>query len=270
MQRFIRNYNNLFRHNNKFLWLTRLAGGRIYPSTFTATITARSFVMAKRKFYSGGGRNGASNTITAIRRSPLVPSFHIEADEPPPKRRAASQRKVSSRVKPITASTDPNKNVHVLDAAEALRASPDADEPDERMDVEKAGMDAQRQIKDEDEESALSDVPDLESPANTQDIKPRPKALKGGQKGKPREENKSAPATKAKVASNEFQFLDPDAEGDGEAGEEEIQAALSRPPPVNSDYLPLPWKGRLGYVRQAISGRCKHVLTIVRPACALT
>ena len=31
--------------------------------------------------------------------------------------------------------------------------------------------------------------------------------------------------------------------------EEDVQEALSRPPPVNSDYLPLPWKGRLGYVR---------------------
>ncbi|KAE8379606.1 UV-endonuclease UvdE-domain-containing protein [Aspergillus bertholletiae] len=28
---------------------------------------------------------------------------------------------------------------------------------------------------------------------------------------------------------------------------EELQEALSRPPPVNSSYLPLPWKGRLGY-----------------------
>lgn len=31
--------------------------------------------------------------------------------------------------------------------------------------------------------------------------------------------------------------------------EEDVKEALSRPPPVNSDYLPLPWKGRLGYVR---------------------
>ena len=48
--------------------------------------------------------------------------------------------------------------------------------------------------------------------------------------------------------SKESQFLDPDDDGLEEADEEEIQAALSRPPPVNSDYLPLPWKGRIGYV----------------------
>ena len=44
-----------------------------------------------------------------------------------------------------------------------------------------------------------------------------------------------------------------DGAGDrGEGGQEaadlvEIMEALVRPPPVNSDYLPLPWKGRIGY-----------------------
>jgi hypothetical protein len=33
-----------------------------------------------------------------------------------------------------------------------------------------------------------------------------------------------------------------------ESDEEDIQKSVSRPPPVNSDVLPLPWKGRLGYV----------------------
>jgi UV DNA damage endonuclease len=36
-------------------------------------------------------------------------------------------------------------------------------------------------------------------------------------------------------------------ESDQDDSPEEIQKALSRPPPVNSDYLPLPWKGRIGY-----------------------
>lgn len=40
---------------------------------------------------------------------------------------------------------------------------------------------------------------------------------------------------------------DPEAEGDEDADPEELKEALSRPPPVNSSYLPLPWKGRLGY-----------------------
>jgi UV DNA damage endonuclease len=41
---------------------------------------------------------------------------------------------------------------------------------------------------------------------------------------------------------------DPEAEEDLEGDEAEFKEALSRPPPVNSEYLPLPWKGRLGYV----------------------
>ncbi|KZF19542.1 UV-endonuclease UvdE [Xylona heveae TC161] len=43
--------------------------------------------------------------------------------------------------------------------------------------------------------------------------------------------------------------FDPDDGGgnEEEADEEDVKAALGRPPPVNSSYLPLPWKGRLGY-----------------------
>jgi UV DNA damage endonuclease len=59
-------------------------------------------------------------------------------------------------------------------------------------------------------------------------------------------ENVAAPADSASMLG------DPDAvDGlEGEEGEEmEVKQALSRPPPINSEYLPLPWKGRLGYVR---------------------
>ena len=57
--------------------------------------------------------------------------------------------------------------------------------------------------------------------------------------------NLIAPAEDAGVTG------DPEAEGiEGEEGDEvELKEALARPPPVNSGYLPLPWKGRLGYVR---------------------
>jgi hypothetical protein len=44
-----------------------------------------------------------------------------------------------------------------------------------------------------------------------------------------------------------------DEDFEGQEGEEEIDSAavlssINRPPPVNSSYLPLPFKGRLGYV----------------------
>jgi UV DNA damage endonuclease len=35
---------------------------------------------------------------------------------------------------------------------------------------------------------------------------------------------------------------------------EELKEALGRPPPVNSSYLPLPWKGRLGFQLFGING----------------
>ncbi|EAW06767.1 UV-endonuclease UVE-1 [Aspergillus clavatus NRRL 1] len=41
--------------------------------------------------------------------------------------------------------------------------------------------------------------------------------------------------------------MDPESDEDVPLEAEELQDALSRPPPVNSSYLPLPWKGRLGY-----------------------
>ncbi|KAJ5647864.1 hypothetical protein N7490_004236 [Penicillium lividum] len=49
------------------------------------------------------------------------------------------------------------------------------------------------------------------------------------------------PAGQAEVS------LDPESDEDVPVGAEELKEALGRPPPVNSSYLPLPWKGRLGY-----------------------
>ena len=172
-----------------------------------------------------------------------------------------SQRE-PSKSEPL--STNPDKNANVLDGPEALRASPDADEHDESMNVAEAGMDVEKQVKEEDDvpslvtgddsDSALSELSDVELP-----VKTAPAKSKSGRavhsKAVPK---KATPAAKAKAAApekaaaKESQFLDPEADGDEEADEEEIQAALSRPPPVNSDYLPLPWKGRLGYVRFAL------------------
>ena len=52
------------------------------------------------------------------------------------------------------------------------------------------------------------------------------------------------PAGRAEAA------LDPESDEEVPVDPAELQEALGRPPPVNSSYLPLPWKGRLGYVRQ--------------------
>jgi hypothetical protein len=66
--------------------------------------------------------------------------------------------------------------------------------------------------------------------------------------------------TKATMSNGIDEIVDPEANTDIPANEEEVKEALSRPPPVNSDYLPLPWKGRLGYV----SCPCGQAFTLTK------
>lgn len=52
------------------------------------------------------------------------------------------------------------------------------------------------------------------------------------------------------MSTGQVAIKDFERDGEVEADEEEVEQAASQPPPVNSGYLPLPWKGRLGYVRK--------------------
>jgi len=216
--------------------------------------------MAKRK----------RSTMAQVATDPITASMPLPTFDnllPPPPKRRASQRVVSKQsVPPKSKSTNPDVNPEVLDGPEALRASPDAEEQDERLDVDKLGMAGR--IKDEDDsvpslvagedsDSSLSEM----SEEMSEEEPPPPRSKKARVSKATQPTKKQAGATKSqkvtpavpvkKEAAREPQFLDPEAEGDEEADEEEIQAALSRSPPVHSDYLPLPWKGRLGYVRFA-------------------
>lgn len=202
-----------------------------------------SSIMPKRKSLSNASQGPATTTV------PIPPPV-IDYDPIHPAKRRASQRKVSQPAT-NTWSTNPDKNANVLDAPGALRASPDADEMDECMDLAEAGMDVDNQIKEEDE-SPLSEIEETKSAAKPKRTFSNGNAAKNG-KPKPQVESYKMVATSTKpkkeaINVKEPQFLDPEAEGDEEADEEDIQAALSRPVPVHSDYLPLPWKGRLGYV----------------------
>ena len=134
------------------------------------------------------------------------------------------------------------------------------------MDLGEAGMDVEKQVKKEDSESPLSDIQDIEEPVELKKTKGKGKGKAKGvaaatvkKEGEQESKKPMVAAKDKKEATKEPQFLDAEAEGDEEADEEEIQAALSRPPPVNSDYLPLPWKGRLGYVSFT------HTLDQMRP-----
>ena len=235
---------NIFLNPFKFLNLNR-ALHLPHPSP-ESRIPSR--VMAKRKTSSLAQE--APSTTIPIPVPPLDNGMLV------PSKRRTSQRKVAtSEGRSIL--TNPDRNPGILDGPEALRASPDADEADESVDVTKAGMDIAKQVKNEDEDmpslmdrgdsdSSLSDMPDMESPIKKPISSVKAKAPTAQ---KDKGNIKAAPAKPKQAATKEPQYLDPEAEGDEEADEEEIQAALSRPPPVNSNYLPLPWKGRLGYVR---------------------
>ncbi|KAK4961425.1 hypothetical protein LTR10_001915 [Elasticomyces elasticus] len=191
-------------------------------------------------------------------------------DAPPLKRRASS-RNASA----VAAVVNPDINGEILDAPDATRASPDSD-------INEAIVSKTNGVK---EESPLSDAPDVvEAPKKkgrakkttnpAQGLhdaeegvsavveaaatgKPVP-AKKGRGKKVKTEDNedepavipaKAAPAKKGKMTvDNDLGARDPEAEGEEDVpDEEEVKEALSRPPPVHSDYLPLPWKGRLGY-----------------------
>lgn len=95
-------------------------------------------------------------------------------------------------------------------------------------------------IKAEEPDSPLSDPPEVEAP---------PFKAKGRKGAKPKTAagEETSPTMPAKERQDVDALRDNEAEIDEEANEEEVKEALTRPPPVNSSYLPLPWKGRLGY-----------------------
>lgn len=209
------------------------------------------FKMPRRKIYSNLAQERPLTTIPI----PVTPF-----DDSLPTKQRASQRR-ASHAKPQPAPANPDKNLNVLDGTEAIRASPDAEELDERLKGGGIGKDGESHVekehRDEDEsDSSLSDPPNIASPVQAGRFKSKPAGrvgIKSRIADKSTEVQTGVQATTTKQQSaGGHQFLDPEAEGDEEADEEEIQAALSRPPPANSDYLPLPWKGRLGYVRHDI------------------
>ena len=215
--------------------------------------TVDTMAKAKRKGVS------SSAQVPLLQTEPLHLHTFAEDFPPPPKRRAS--KRIQSAEQTSAVFMNPDQNADILDGAEALRASPDAEEKDEMLDFDKLGIDASKQIKEEDDDkvpslvtgssdSSLSEVSDVESPVKRTATKAFSQAVKMELESDSAKQTarKVGPSKMKKEISKEPQYLDPDADGEEEADEEEIQAALSRPPPVNSDYLPLPWKGRIGYV----------------------
>jgi UV DNA damage endonuclease len=235
-----------------------LRAAHLSPNTSTHRVQTAFFTMPAAKRKQSAAAIAADATTTN--------------DAPPPKRRASAR-------KPPAAVVNPDVSKDIVDAPDAMRASPDND-PNEDIIPDPIKEEGRKS------ESPLSDAPEVVEP---------PKPKRGG-RGKKSEAEKSvkeaesvvaavvdaaeskAPAKKgrgkknavkveeeeadvaslaaptpakktSKKASNgEEGAGDPEGEEENEAADpEEVKSAAFRPPPVNSPYLPLPWTGRLGY-----------------------
>ncbi|KAI7189000.1 UV-damage [Hortaea werneckii] len=198
-------------------------------------------------------------------------------DAPPLKRRASS-RNASTAAAP--AALNPDVDRDVVEAPNDREASPDEAAGHQTAAApEQQTNGVEREIRPK-SESPLSDAPAIVEPPkgrkgggkgkqavngasdgvqqtdqNMEDAQ-KPPPVKKGRGKKVKQEEGDVAATEQTVGSKppgkaqktENNNVDPEAEGEEEIpDEEEVKEALARPPPVNSDYLPLPWKGRLGY-----------------------
>jgi len=162
--------------------------------------------------------------------------------------------------------TDPNLNPDILDGVTALRASPDGHEDAPLTSILKPPV-----------SNGVAEDTNLTSDKSTQDKVPPPSAANAATTAKNKRKKAGVHQVKVEDDDNAVRAVDGVAEsvtvpavsagmpGDpddvdgleaGEDEEQEVKEALSRPPPVNSEYLPLPWKGRLGYVRVC----CRYLL----------
>lgn len=140
--------------------------------------------------------------------------------------------------------TNPNKYQHVVDGPKALRASVDSEEADERPAQQE---DISSLVTVPMSDLNLSEVSSMNSPTKTDHAILARGKIRSGDAGINKEITVPSDGLRYQPVK-ESAYYNPEAEIDEEADEQGIQAALSRPPPLDSDYLPLPWKGRLGYV----------------------
>lgn len=176
----------------------------------------------------------------------------------------------------VTVDTNPDQNAEIVDGKAAMRASPDADEAGESFQIQKAVDTPAKSappVKKETSESELSDAPEPEATPAKKKRKTPTKSSVAAKKGsdeikafvKEQAAKKAAAAVKVKKEDGEEEGVreDPD-EGDAVAEDADaVTREANRPPPINSDYLPLPWKGRLGYVSQKLASLSFLVLTSI-------
>jgi UV DNA damage endonuclease len=227
--------------------------------------------MAKRKRSTIADASPAATDASNIDVSKIR---HTEVPLPPNVKKTAptatATRRQSARGG-AAATTNPNINPDVLDGKMALRASPDGHESGE----------SSSHLKSDTGNGTAKGVSAITN--GTADMAPSTQLNGVGANGAGaaptaagKGKRKKAPAQNVKVEDEEANVgavngavnITGSTETNGMAGdpedadgleedEVEVKEALSRPPPVNSEYLPLPWKGRLGYVRYR-KPPCRH------------
>ncbi|KAG9185713.1 UV DNA damage endonuclease [Alternaria panax] len=201
----------------------------------------------------------AAATVPPTEEAPPVDRSQMRrTDVPLPINKAKLPRRQTTRGGKAE-KTDPNLNPDIIDGVTALRASPDAEEGADAV-LESAVCNGIANEADTAPDATAKDK--KSSPPATNGDAPVANAAKnkrkkaGAQQIKVEEDDTHTGAVNGVVgkttvpAASAGLHGDPDdvdnlkAEDEDEA---EVMEALSRPPPVNSEYLPLPWKGRLGY-----------------------
>ena len=192
----------------------------------------RPFSMTKRK------RSSLATEVAVIPSSAVLPTNLVDLASDmihAPVRRSSTRK--TAQPPPALIDPNPDTNESIIDSKAALRASPDAEGKEEEAKIGKA-------VRARGKKTVVAITPDAKVKEETEE----PTITKPSN---PRKASSTTPAdTKSEAAKDRkgVEREDPEAEGDEEAADpEEIQEALSRPPPINSSYLPLPWKGRLGY-----------------------
>lgn len=229
-----------------------------YPSYQSGLLPpTKAFKMpSKRKRSSLAAETAPENGTPPILHEIPIPPPNSATKPPVPKRQASRRGKID---------TNPDHNSDIVDGKTALRASPDADEKGESLEIWKVNGGPKTPAKangTNEDEGGGSPLSEIEMPVPTPSKKQKKTptkssiaAKKGADEIKAfKAEQAAKEAAEGKIKKEEDgdewdKRLDPDGDDAGPAEDVDVmKKEAGRPPPVNSDYLPLPWKGRLGYV----------------------
>jgi UV DNA damage endonuclease len=219
----------------------------------------------------------------AVAADPTLPPG-LESGRSAPKRQATRLPEVD---------TNPDHNAEILDGKTALRASPDADGVREAFQVPITQGTLAPPVKTNDtyectrrnnSDSSLSELSDtipVATPAKKLKKSPTKSSIAAKKGSDEIKAFRAQQAAKKVGETNGKKVLggdewdkrqDPDGDDTGPVEDvDTLKLEAARPPPVNSNYLPLPWKGRLGYVSTILYSSCRQgSLLMVKQACLNT